>query len=85
MVISFDGAATAGRACEVLKRLGRNLKKEKGSLFHQWWNIETLAFTSLRERAAVEAAGGCGGPSREGLRERPWRARAARDHQGWTT
>jgi len=57
VVISFDGAATAGRACEVLKRLGRNLKKEKGSLFHQWWNIETLAFTSLRERAAVEAAG----------------------------
>lgn len=57
MVISFDGAATAGRACEVLKRLGRNLKKEEGSLFHQWWNIETLAFTSLRERAAVEAAG----------------------------
>ncbi|MDD5140629.1 MAG: hypothetical protein PHY43_10270 [Verrucomicrobiales bacterium] len=56
VVISFDDSATAERVCDVLQLLGRNLKKEEGRLFHQWWNIETLAFTALRELAAVEAA-----------------------------
>jgi hypothetical protein len=56
VVVSFTDAATAERAGDVLQLLGRNLKKEEGRLFHQWWNIETLAFTSLRELAAAEAA-----------------------------
>jgi hypothetical protein len=56
VVISFDDAVTAERAIDVLHLLGRNLKKEEGRLFHQWWNIGTLAFTSLRELAAAEAA-----------------------------
>lgn len=55
-MISFDDSTTAGRVSDVLELLGRNLKKEEGRLFHQWWNIETMAFTSLRELAAVEAA-----------------------------
>ena len=56
VVISFADSATAERASDVLQLLGRNLKAEEGRLFHQWWNIEVLAFTSLRELAAVEAA-----------------------------
>jgi hypothetical protein len=56
VVISFDDSVTAERAGDVLQLLGRNLKKEEGRLFHQWWNIETMAFTSLRELAAAEAA-----------------------------
>src|SRR5712671_6098826 len=56
VVILFDDHALAARAIDVLHLLGRNLKKEEGRLLHQWWNIETLAFSSLRELAAVEAA-----------------------------
>jgi hypothetical protein len=56
VVISFDDSTTAERAGDVLQLLGQNLKKEEGRLFHQWWNIETMAFTSLRELAAAEAA-----------------------------
>jgi len=56
VVISFADSGTAARASEVLQLLGRNLKAEEGRLFHQWWNIEVLAFTSLRELAAAEAA-----------------------------
>ena len=56
VVISFDDSATAERAGDVLQLLGRNLKKEDGRLFYQWWNIETMAFTALRELAASEAA-----------------------------
>ena len=56
VVISFADSATAERASDVLQLLGRNLKAEEGRLFHQWWNIEVLAFTSLRELAAAEAA-----------------------------
>jgi len=56
VMISFDDHALATRAIDVLHLLGRKLKKEQGQLFHQWWNIETMAFTSLRELAAAEAA-----------------------------
>jgi hypothetical protein len=56
VVISFVDAATAERAGQILQLLGQNLKGEEGRLFHQWWNIEVLAFTSLRELAAAEAA-----------------------------
>jgi hypothetical protein len=56
VVISFPDSTTAERANEILQQLGRNLKGEEGRLFHQWWNFEVLAFTSLRELAAAEAA-----------------------------
>ena len=56
VVISFADSAMAERAGDVLQLLGRNLKMEEGRLFHQWWNIDVLAFTSLRELAAAEAA-----------------------------
>jgi len=56
VVITFDDSSTAGKASELLQLVGRKLKGEDGRLFHQWWNTEVLAFNSLRELAAAEAA-----------------------------
>jgi len=56
VVISFADAVTAARADGVLQLLGRKLKHAEGRLFHQWWNLEVLAFNSFRELAALEAA-----------------------------
>jgi len=55
-MIFFDDSVTAERADDVLELLEENLKEEQGRLFHQWWNTEVLAFASLRELAASEAA-----------------------------
>lgn len=54
--ISYDDSDSAERASELLQLIGRKLKGEDGRIFHQWWNIEVLAFNSLREMAAAEAA-----------------------------
>jgi hypothetical protein len=56
VMISFDDSVSAERADEVLELLDQHLKEEQGRLFHQWWNTEVLAFTSMRELAAAEAA-----------------------------
>jgi type II secretory pathway predicted ATPase ExeA len=56
VMISYDDSDAAGRADELLQRLGKNLEHEEGRLFHQWWNIEVLAFLLMRELAALEAA-----------------------------
>jgi hypothetical protein len=56
VLISFDDAVTAKRADGVLQVLEQNLKEEQGRLLHQWWNTEVLAFTTMRELAALEAA-----------------------------
>jgi hypothetical protein len=55
-MIAFDDSVTAERADDVLELLEQNLKDAQGRLFHQWWNTEVLAFSSLREQAAEEAA-----------------------------
>jgi len=55
-MISFDDSVAAARADDVLQLLGQNLKAEEGRLFHQWWHVEDLAFTAMRELAALEAA-----------------------------
>jgi len=56
VMISFDDSVAAARADDVLQLLGQNLKAEEGRLFHQWWHVEDLAFTAMRELAALEAA-----------------------------
>jgi hypothetical protein len=56
VMIAFDDSVAAERADDVLELLEQNLKDEQGRLFHQWWNTEVLAFSSLREQAAAEAA-----------------------------
>jgi hypothetical protein len=56
VMIFFDDSVTVERADDVLELLEQNLREEQGRLFHQWWNTEVLAFTSLRELAASEAA-----------------------------
>jgi hypothetical protein len=56
VMISFDDDVTAKRADEVLGMFEQNLKEEQGRLLHQWWNIDVLAFTSMGELAALEAA-----------------------------
>ena len=56
VMISFDDSVAATRADDVLQLLGQNLKAEEGRLFHQWWHVEDLAFTAMRELAALEAA-----------------------------
>jgi hypothetical protein len=56
VLIWFDDADSAGRADDLLQRLNQNLKEEEGRLFHQWWGIEVLACTLMRELAALEAA-----------------------------
>ena len=55
-MISFDDSVAAARADDVLQLLGQNLEAEEGRLFHQWWNVEDLASTAMRELAALEAA-----------------------------
>jgi len=56
VMVAFDDDVTARRADDVLGLLEQNLKEEEGRLFHQWWNIDVLAFTSMGELAALEAA-----------------------------
>ena len=56
VMVSFDDDVTAKKANEVLVLLEQYLKNQQGRLFHQWWNIDVLAFTSMGELAALEAA-----------------------------
>jgi hypothetical protein len=56
VMISFDDDVTAKRADEILGMFEQNLRDEQGRLFHQWWNVDVLAFTSMGELAALEAA-----------------------------
>lgn len=55
-MVVFDGDVTAGRADRFLGMLEQQLKDEEGRLMHQWWNIDVLAFTSMGDLAALEAA-----------------------------
>ena len=56
VMLAFDDDVTASRADKFLGLLERHLKDEPGRLLHQWWNIDILAFTSMGELAALEAA-----------------------------
>jgi hypothetical protein len=56
VMIAFDDDVTARRADELLGQFEQSLKDEQGRLFHQWWNVDVLAFTSMVELAALEAA-----------------------------
>jgi len=56
VMITFDDDVTAKKADEVLGMFEQNLREEQGRLFHQWWNTDVLAFTSMGELAALEAA-----------------------------
>jgi hypothetical protein len=56
VMVSFDDDLSAKRADELLLMLEQRLRGEEGRLFHQWWNTDVLAFTSMGELAALEAA-----------------------------
>jgi hypothetical protein len=56
VMILFDDSAAAERAEGFLRLLEQSFKEEAGRLLHQWWTHEVLAFTLMRELAALEAA-----------------------------
>ena len=56
VMVAFDDDVTARRADNFLGMLAQHLKEDGGRLLHQWWNIDVLAFTSMGELAALEAA-----------------------------
>jgi hypothetical protein len=56
VMIAFDDSIAAERAEGFLQLLEQSLKQESGRLLHQWWSHEVLAFTLMRELAALEAA-----------------------------
>jgi hypothetical protein len=56
VMILFEDSAAAERAEGFLRLLEQSFKEEAGRLLHQWWTNEVLAFTLMRELAALEAA-----------------------------
>jgi hypothetical protein len=55
VIVGEDSILAAGRVYEILDLLELTLKEE-GRLLYQWWDFDVLAFISLRELAAMEAA-----------------------------
>jgi hypothetical protein len=55
VLIACQGSIAAERVCAMLTRVGRNCGVE-GRLIYTWWPFDSLAVTSLKKLAAIEAA-----------------------------
>ncbi len=56
VVILSEDVASTDKACDILRLLRRQLKREPGRLLYQWWNFAFLSVRELWDTFAAQTA-----------------------------